>query len=111
MAAEQRKLLEQLIDDQSMGMGTSKIANLTLSSPTVCRSYLAGTCPHDLFINTKQDLGPCPKAHPKNLKIEYDAPHSRETNYGFEYDYMRDIQRYIDDNNCQEEVHSPLGIT
>lgn len=101
MAAEQRKLLEQLMGDQYMGTGSSsRNANLTLTSPTVCRSYLAGTCPHDLFTNTKQDLGPCPKAHPEILKIEYDnlAP-AEKAKYGFEYDYMRDLQKYIDDCN------------
>ena len=79
----------------------SKTANLTLTSPQVCRSYLVGTCPHDLFTNTKQDLGPCPKFHPENLKIEYDTlPASERTSkYGFEYDYMRDMQKYIDECN------------
>ncbi len=107
MAAEQRKLLEQLMGDQFMGPNSqSKTANLTLSSPTVCRSYLAGTCPHDLFTNTKQDLGPCPKHHPENLKIEYDAlPASdRASKYGFEYDYMRDMQKYIDE--CNRRIDS-----
>ncbi|OAL24658.1 hypothetical protein AYO22_05447 [Fonsecaea multimorphosa] len=102
MAAEQRKLLEQLMGDQYMGMGSSssKSANLSLTSPNVCRSYLVGTCPHDLFTNTKQDLGPCPKAHPENLKMEYDAlPPAEKQKYGFEYDYMRDMQKYIDDCN------------
>src|SRR5271167_2611283 len=84
----------------------SKTANLTLTSPQVCRSYLVGTCPHDLFTNTKQDLGPCPKFHPENLKIEYDAlPASeRASKYGFEYDYMRDLQKYIDECNRRIDV-------
>lgn len=102
MAAEQRKLLEQLMGDQFMGTASSsKTANLTLTSPQVCRSYLVGTCPHDLFTNTKQDLGPCPKLHPENLKIEYEAlpPAEKQTKYGFEFDYMRDMQKYIDDCN------------
>jgi uncharacterized membrane protein YgcG len=101
MAAEQRKLLEQLMGDQYMGTGSSsRNANLTLTSPTVCRSYLAGTCPHDLFTNTKQDLGPCPKAHPEILKIEYDnLTPAEKAKYGFDYDYMRDLQKYIDDCN------------
>jgi uncharacterized membrane protein YgcG len=99
MAAEQRKLLEQLMGDSFTGP-SSKNANLTLTSPTVCRSYLAGTCPHDLFTNTKQDIGPCPKAHPELLKIEYDGlPAPEKQKLGFEYDYMRDMQKYIDDCN------------
>ncbi|KEF52487.1 uncharacterized protein A1O9_11329 [Exophiala aquamarina CBS 119918] len=100
MAAEQRKLLEQLMGDQYMGGPSSRNANLTLNSPTVCRSYLVGTCPHDLFTNTKQDLGACPKAHPELLKIEYEnLTPAEKAKHGFDYDYMRDLQKYIDDCN------------
>ncbi|KAL9113874.1 MAG: hypothetical protein Q9227_002008 [Pyrenula ochraceoflavens] len=102
MAADQRKLLEQLMGDAYMGPSASaKNANLTLTDPKVCRSYLVGTCPHDLFTNTKQDLGACPKVHSESLKIEYDAlPASdKASKYSFEYDYMRDMQKYIDDCN------------
>jgi uncharacterized membrane protein YgcG len=106
MAAEQRKLLEQLMGDSFHGSSApSKTANLTLSSPQVCRSYLAGTCPHDLFTNTKQDLGPCPKFHPENLKLEYDAlsPPEKEK-LGFSYDYMRDMQKYV--SECDRRIDS-----
>ncbi|KAK0616913.1 hypothetical protein B0T14DRAFT_434781 [Immersiella caudata] len=96
MAAEQRKLLEQL-----MGGGiSSRAAQLSLTDPKVCRSYLAGTCPHDLFTNTKQDLGPCTRVHSEALKAEYEAlPESDRKKYGFDYDYMRDLQKYIDECN------------
>ncbi|RMZ82195.1 hypothetical protein DV738_g1731, partial [Chaetothyriales sp. CBS 135597] len=101
MAAEQRRLLEQLMGDNFLGASAaSKTANLTLSSAQVCRSYLVGTCPHDLFTNTKQDIGPCPKFHPENLKIEWDGLSDAEkAKYGFEYDYVRDMQKYIDECN------------
>ncbi|WZZ42976.1 hypothetical protein YC2023_039235 [Brassica napus] len=29
----------------------------------VCRLYLSGLCPRDLFQLTKMDMGPCPKVH------------------------------------------------
>ncbi|KAK3941384.1 hypothetical protein QBC46DRAFT_382590 [Diplogelasinospora grovesii] len=96
MAAEQRKLLEQL-----MGGGiTSRNAQLSLTDPKVCRSYLVGTCPHDLFTNTKQDLGPCARVHSEALKAEYEGlPDQEKKRYGFDYDYMRDLQKYIDECN------------
>ncbi|KAI9673018.1 MAG: splicing factor [Caeruleum heppii] len=100
MAAEQRKLLEQLMGDQLMGPSASRSTQLSLTDPKVCRSFIAGTCPHDLFTNTKQDLGTCSKVHSENLKIEYDALSKEEKGrMGFEYDYWRDMQRYIDDCN------------
>ena len=84
-----------------MGAGAaSRHAQLSLTDPKVCRSYLVGTCPHDLFTNTKQDLGPCPKVHIEPLKTEFESKDSAErAKLGFEYDYMRDMQKYIDECN------------
>src|SRR5436305_10533873 len=82
-----------------MGSGaSSRTPQISLSDPKVCRSFLVGTCPHDLFTNTKQDLGPCPKMHSEALKTEYESA-TDKTKYGFEYDYMRDLQKYIDECN------------
>lgn len=101
MAAEQRKLLEQLMGASS----SSRASQISITDPKACRSYLAGTCPHDLFTNTKQDIGPCPKVHSEGLKTEYEALSEREKQkYGFEYDYMRDLQKYIDE--CNRRIDS-----
>lgn len=82
------------------GGAASRGAQLSLTDPKVCRSYLVGTCPHDLFTNTKQDLGACPKVHSEALKAEYEAlPEQEKKRYGFDYDYMRDLQKYIDECN------------
>ncbi|KAK0710061.1 hypothetical protein B0T26DRAFT_723954 [Lasiosphaeria miniovina] len=101
MAAEQRKLLEQL-----MGGGmASRSAQLSLTDQKVCRSYLAGTCPHDLFTNTKQDLGACPKVHSEALKAEYEGlPEAERKRMGFDFDYCKDLQKYIDDCNRRIEA-------
>ncbi|KAF3388640.1 U1 snRNP-associated protein [Penicillium rolfsii] len=105
MAAEQRKLLEQLMGaDQLIGTGgQGRNSHLSITDPKVCRSYLVGTCPHDLFTNTKQDLGPCPKVHSEGLKTEYEtASPAEKAKWGFEFDYMRDMQKYIDD--CDRRI-------
>ncbi|KAI0477559.1 LUC7-domain-containing protein [Xylariaceae sp. FL0804] len=96
MAAEQRKLLEQLMG----GPQTSRAAQLSLTDAKVCRSFLVGTCPHDLFTNTKQDLGPCPRVHAEALKAEYEGlPEGARQRHGFEQDYLRDLHKYIDECN------------
>ncbi|KAK3691461.1 splicing factor [Vermiconidia calcicola] len=97
MAAEQRKLLEQLMGDNLMSMpGATQKQALTLTDPKVCRSHLAGSCPHDLFTNTKQDLGHCPKAHLPNLREEYQAlPEEKKRELGFEFDYKADIGKHV----------------
>ncbi|EWC46395.1 U1 snRNP-associated protein usp106 [Drechslerella stenobrocha 248] len=93
MASEQRRLLEQL-------MGTSRTPSSTkYSDATVCRSYLVGTCPHDLFTNTKQDLGSCPKLHSEPLKTAYEADKAAGKDPGYEWDYARDLQKYVEECN------------
>ncbi|GMF67413.1 unnamed protein product [Aspergillus oryzae] len=89
-----------------MGTGApSRNAQLSITDPKVCRSYLVGTCPHDLFTNTKQDLGPCPKVHSEGLKTEYETASAAEkAKWGFDFDYMRDMQKYIDD--CDRRIDS-----
>lgn len=92
--------------DNLVGTGSpSRNAQLSITDPKVCRSYLVGTCPHDLFTNTKQDLGPCPKVHSEGLKTEYElASPAEKAKWGFDYDYMRDMQKYIDD--CDRRIDS-----
>jgi len=84
-----------------MGGGISaQSAQLSLTDPKVCRSYLVGTCPHDLFTNTKQDLGPCSRVHSDALKAEYEGLSDFDRKkYGFDYDYLRDLQKHIDECN------------
>ena len=67
-AEVQRMLLEKLMGPEAMG---APAANLHFTDPKVCRNFLCGTCPHDLFANTKVDLGPCPKSHTPKYKDEY----------------------------------------
>ena len=35
----------------------------------VCKYYIVQFCPHDLFTNTKADLGTCGKIHDDALKV------------------------------------------
>jgi len=41
------------------------------SDAEVCRYYLVLFCPHDLFTNTKADMGPCGKIHDDDLKKKF----------------------------------------
>ena len=43
----------------------------------VCKYYLVDFCPHDLFPNTRSNLGPCPKVHSDILKEEYSTDPDR----------------------------------
>lgn len=57
-------------------------------SQEVCRHFLVKFCPHQLFTNTKSDLGPCEKVHDEDLKREFEAANSyRRT--AFEDEFVR----------------------
>lgn len=86
--------------EQAMSGATHRAHQLSITDPKVCRSYLVGTCPHDLFTNTKQDFGPCPKHHVEGLKAEYEAAtDAQREQWGFKFDYLRDMQRIVEDCN------------
>ncbi|KAK1303584.1 hypothetical protein QJS10_CPB11g00365 [Acorus calamus] len=38
----------------------------------VCGPFMIRFCPHDLFVNTRSDLGPCPKIHDLKLKESFE---------------------------------------
>ncbi|EGW30674.1 U1 snRNP protein [Spathaspora passalidarum NRRL Y-27907] len=93
MAEEQRKLLEQL-----MGKETSiRRKDPELTSPKVCPSFVVGTCPHDLFVGTKNDLGKCPQLHLQKHKLEYEyrTKTLSEKFPELEYEYYKQLQQYI----------------
>ncbi|GAA6052751.1 hypothetical protein JCM3770_003535 [Rhodotorula araucariae] len=69
LAEQQRKLLEHLMGAEALGIVTHDIS---LYDPKLCHPFVAGICPHDLFTNTKMDLGPCAKTHSVKLKVEYE---------------------------------------
>ncbi|KAK9476171.1 hypothetical protein V1514DRAFT_337644 [Lipomyces japonicus] len=103
MAAEQRKLLEQLMGADALAGKVSKRQELSLNDARVCKSYLVGTCPHDLFTNTKQDLGLCPKIHSEGMKAEYQREKEKGRDFtNFEIDYLRDVEKYILD--CSRRI-------
>ena len=92
------------IADQLIGTGAQgRNSQLPITDSKVCRSYLVGTCPHDLFTNTKQDLGPCSKVHQPNLRDQYQsAPESQKRDWGFEFDYWRDIGKFV--SECDRRI-------
>ncbi|GBN99652.1 Luc7-like protein 3, partial [Araneus ventricosus] len=62
----------------------------------VCKHFLVKFCPNDLFVNTKADLGVCPKIHDERLKKEYEKS-SRFEKMGYEEDFLRFCQSMLSD--------------
>ncbi len=92
---EQRALLDQL-----MGMnrdGDKPQEEITdFLDARVCKNFLCGLCPQDLFQNTKMDMGECELAHVPEVKQAYDEERKKK-DFGYERDLMRILQRYASD--------------
>ncbi|KZV73453.1 putative U1 snRNP protein [Peniophora sp. CONT] len=105
LAEMQRKLLEQMMGPEAMGVAD---ANITWSDEKVCRNFLCGTCPHTLFTNTKMDLGACPKSHTERLKTEFDAARAKDPNdelfKRFQTEYENNIFSFVDE--CDRRIRT-----
>ncbi|EGT52768.1 hypothetical protein CAEBREN_05474 [Caenorhabditis brenneri] len=70
---------------------------VTFDDPNICPYYLVGFCPHDMFTNTKADLGACQLVHDDNLRRMY--PESIEYGQlGFERRLLRFLVQLDEDN-------------
>lgn len=109
-ATEQRKLLKQL-----MGKDPNKIRNrsntsyrrrdLGLYDPKICKSYLVGECPYDLFQGTKQSMGRCPQIHLAKHKLQYERESKRGKQFPeFEQEYYAVLHRFVRDCNGQVAI-------
>jgi len=83
--------------DELMGRGRNEEAGkqsnrVSYKDPEVCHYYVCGFCPHELFVNTRADLGPCKKIHDEAIRKEYQTSED-VFNLGYEdrfYDFLTD---------------------
>ncbi|CAO4368050.1 unnamed protein product [Caenorhabditis nigoni] len=74
-----------------------KDTKVSFDDPNICTYYLVGFCPHDMFTNTKADLGACQLVHDDNLRRMY--PESPEYGQlGFERRLLRFLVHLDEDN-------------
>ena len=59
----------------------------------MCKYFLVSVCPHDLFPNTKCDLGKCTKRHDGYFKRQFEEDPTRHNN---ELRYINDTLSLID---------------
>ncbi|XP_023336401.1 luc7-like protein 3, partial [Eurytemora carolleeae] len=66
-------MLDELMGRNRNAHPNEKVADITWEDSSVCKYFLVDFCPHDLFTNTKVDLGVCPRIHDEELKKKYEA--------------------------------------
>eukprot|EP00667_Euglena_gracilis_P016145 EG_transcript_16849 len=69
-----------------------------LRDPALCKYFLCGFCPNDLFLNTRVSLGHCDGTHDDVLAEEWNKLTEREKrDFGYEELFMKRIQQLVDD--------------
>ncbi|KAB7498906.1 Luc7-like protein 3 [Armadillidium nasatum] len=86
--SEAARLLDELMGRYRNLLPSDIEKRLTWDSPEVCRYFLVKFCPHDLFTNTKSDLGSCEKIHDEELRKEYEVSTSHRK-IAYEDDFIR----------------------
>ncbi|KAJ1749927.1 splicing factor [Coemansia sp. RSA 989] len=84
-----RQLLQEL-------MGELQGSGKKYTDPDVCKDHLVDFCPHQLFTNTKVDLGPCDLIHDDKLREAYQKSEDKGR-LGYEDAFYDRVQRLSND--------------
>ncbi|XP_076927068.1 uncharacterized protein LOC143590490 [Bidens hawaiensis] len=69
----QRALLDKLMGRNLTEEERRGHREISWDDKEVCGFYMLKFCPHDLFVNTRSDLGPCHKIHDSKLKQSFET--------------------------------------
>lgn len=89
-------LLDELMGKYRNVAPGANVNQVRFSDDEVCKYYLVEFCPHDLFVNTRADLGPCTKIHDDELKKQYEKS-SRFGRLGYEEEYERFLRSLLNE--------------
>lgn len=112
---EIRNTLDEMLGkDRDLPRKEKMKLNKHFDSPEVCKFYLLDFCPHDLFVNTKSDLGPCKKRHDHFFKNQFLNDPNR-SQYQFKYEdmlmeFLEDLISSVDNKMKKsfERIEAPL---
>lgn len=91
---QQRALLDMLMGkDRDLDETEKRVRHW--DDPDICQNYICGFCPHDLFRNTKSDLGPCEKDHDDKMTEEFRRVADDATQNRLERRFLRTLQALI----------------
>lgn len=102
---EQRQLLEQLMGSDLLRSRNSYHHNYRQREPEirdhqVCKSYIMGLCPYEMFQGTKQDLGSCKRLHLEKFRIQYDREVEEGRDFSWlELEVLNNIRNFIELND------------
>lgn len=128
MAAEAAALLDELMGGSRNSMPGEDVHQQSWKDEDICKHYLCGFCPSQLFVNTRADIGefdtrpchvlfilfvlfvgPCYKVHDEKLKKSYESS-EKKGKMGYEEEFLSYLERMIRDldrkiNRGQERLN------
>jgi len=98
MTADMRLMLDELMGrDRNLSLVEKEKQMEHWSDESVCKYFLVKFCPHDLFTNTKADLGPCKfTTHDVKIRETYTTSQRWKT-MGYEDSFLRFLESIVDD--------------
>lgn len=87
-------LLDELMGKNRNVAPGANVSQTRYDDDDVCKHFLVSFCPHELFVNTRADLGPCTKSHDEALKLKYQQS-SKYGRLGYEDDFERFLRSLL----------------
>ena len=111
-----RKALDNLMGkDRNLPIREQIIKKKHFDDPDVCKFFLIGFCPHELFIHVKSsNIGECHYRHDQQFKIAFESDPNREY-YQIKYEeslisFLESITSEVDlkMKRCLERIEAPI---
>ncbi|XP_065220645.1 luc7-like protein 3 isoform X2 [Planococcus citri] len=90
-------LLDELMGRSRNDGSAVKKKKVKWEDPEYCQYYMVKFCPHDLFVNTKADLGPCTKLHCEEAKGQFSEAEDTFMKLQYEEDFVRFAQGMLNE--------------
>ncbi|XP_023323751.1 luc7-like protein 3 [Eurytemora carolleeae] len=94
---EMAAMLDELMGRNRNANPNDKIQEITWEDPSNCKYFLVDFCPHELFTNTKADLGPCPNVHDDEMRKQFAEAKESSRKLSAEDEFLRFCQKMLND--------------
>lgn len=92
-----RQLLDELMGRNRNLDPSVKSKELNWEDEEFCTYFMVKFCPHDLFVNTRADLGQCGKLHDEEAKKLFEEAKPSRKKIQFEEDFLRFCSNMINE--------------
>ncbi|XP_050683576.1 luc7-like protein 3 [Leptidea sinapis] len=91
------QLLDELMGRHRNINPNEKIKKPNWEDSEYCKYYMVKFCPHDLFVNTRADLGVCPKVHDDEVKSLFEKADYSSRKIQYVEEFLRFCRHMIND--------------